>query len=164
MRNRWHSVRRRSSAHLTLAETSLVAEERKIVEFRSDDDDEVVLRLSFEPDRSGIGLDLFNVEVRTSELTFDHGVLTASGDYLSAFFADLARDWRGWTDTRRWDAVENGMSIDATHRGRVVELLFTLRRDYKPDAWVFRLPFFMAPGESMSRTASEIASLFEQSP
>jgi len=30
------------------------------------------------------------------------------------------------------------------------------------DAWVFRVPFFVEPGERLSRTASEVASLFGQ--
>jgi Family of unknown function (DUF6228) len=139
-----------------------VAGQGKIVEFRSDDDHDVILRVAFEPDLSGVGLDLFRIEVKTPELTCDYGVLTADGDGIRAFFTDMARDWRGWTDTRRWDAIEDGMSIEATHRGRIVELLFILRRDYKPDAWELRLPIFMTPGESLTRAASEVVSLFEQ--
>jgi hypothetical protein len=139
-----------------------VEEQPKTVEFRSENTHDVFLRLSFHPDRSGIGDDLFNVVVKTPELTLDHDVPTLEGDNLGAFFADLVRDWRGWTDTRRWNALTNGMSIEATHRGRLVELLFTLRSNHEPDAWVFRIPFFLAPGESLSRRASEVASLFEQ--
>jgi Family of unknown function (DUF6228) len=140
-----------------------MAEQPKVVEFRSDDDPGVVLRLAFERDRSGSGLDLFEVHARTPVLSCDHAVLTWNGDGLRTFFGDLVRDWRGWDGTRRWDAVEHGMSIEATHRGRVVELLFILRRDYEPDAWELRLPIIIAPGEPLAQAARATASLFDES-
>jgi hypothetical protein len=138
-----------------------MAEQAKVVEFRSDDEHDLVVRVAFEPSRVDSELDLFKVQVRAPDLTCDHSALSFKGDDLSAFFADLERDWRGWADTRRWDALEYGMSIEATHRGRVVELLFILRRDYKPDAWELRLPISIAPGEPLARMASEVRSLFE---
>jgi hypothetical protein len=139
-----------------------MAEQAKGVEFRSDDEHDLVVRLSFESATSDSELDLFKVQVRTPHLACDHGMLTFKGDGLSAFFADLERDWRGWADTRTWDALEHEMSIEARHRGRVVELLFILRRDYKPEAWELRLPIFIAPGEPLTRVASEVRSLFER--
>jgi hypothetical protein len=52
------------------------------------------------------------------------------------------------------------MSLEATHRGNRVELLFIVRRDYKPDAWQARLPILVAPGESLSALARASAELF----
>ena len=139
-----------------------MAQQPKVVEFRSEDDYSAALRLSFQRDRSGSGLDLVKVQIRTPDLTCDHAVLTWNGDGLSGFFGNLARVWRGWDGTRRWDALEHGMSVEATHRGRVVELLFILRRDYSPDAWELRLPILIAPGESLRRAAADVESLFEE--
>ena len=132
----------------------------QVAQVRSDDDAHAVLTLSFEQDASGSGLDLFVVKVRTTELTCDHGALTAGGDGLSDFFADLARNWRGWDGRVSWDALEHGMTVEATHQGRLVELVFILRRDYKADAWQLRLPILIAPGEALSRVAGEVAALF----
>jgi hypothetical protein len=139
------------------------AETSRFVEFRSDDDFSAVLRLSFGRDASGVGLDLFTVQIRTPELTCDHGVLTSGGDGLEGFLAGLARGWHGWDGTRRWDALEHGMSVEATHRGRVVELLFIVRRDYEQDAWELRLPILIAPGESLTRITSETSALIRES-
>jgi hypothetical protein len=77
--------------------------------------------------------------------------------------ASLADDWRGWDGTRTWRALEDGMSIEATHRGKRVELLFIIRRDYEPDAWEVRLPILVAPGESLSAIARSGAQLFDSS-
>lgn len=137
-----------------------MTERSPTVSFRSEDDDSACFRLSFERDRSGSGLDLLRAAVKAPDLQCNHAALSWNGDGLGAFFQDLARDWRGWEGTRTWDALEHGMSIEATHLGRVVKLLFVLRRDYKPDAWELRLPIEIAPGESLARAASEIESLF----
>jgi hypothetical protein len=58
----------------------------------------------------------------------------------------LVGDWRGWDGTRAWDAVEHGMTIEASHRGSRVESLFILRRHYDSDAWELRIPIRVAPG------------------
>ena len=46
------------------------------------------------------------------------------------------------------------MSIEATHHGNRIELLFIVRRDYNSDAWELRLPILVAPGESLSLSLS----------
>jgi hypothetical protein len=53
------------------------------------------------------------------------------------------------------------MTIEANHRGSRVELVFIVRRDYKPDAWQARLPVLFAPGESLSQLAKATAELFK---
>ena len=118
------------------------------------------MRISFERDASGSGVDVFNVHVQAPNIACDHAVVTWEGDGLDAFMSELARDWRGWGGTRRWEALEHGMSIEAIHRGRVVELLFIIRRDYRPDAWELRLPISITPGESLTRVTSACAGLF----
>ena len=46
---------------------------------------------------------------------------------LPEFFAQMARDWRGWVDTREWEAFEGELRLSATmdrtgHISLVVEL------------------------------------------
>jgi hypothetical protein len=130
-----------------------------VVEFQSDDSHGAVLRLGYDPVDSDFGT--FAVDIRGDGLTCDVGVLSMCGDGLDTFLATLAADWRGWDGTRAWDALEHGMTIEATHRGKRVELLFIVRRDYKPDAWQVRLPVLVAPGESLSRLAKSTAGLFK---
>jgi hypothetical protein len=137
----------------------MLAVTQKAVEFRPDDNLEAVVRLSF-PQRDGPdGIGSFSVEVEADGVRSERGVLTFGGDGLDKFLADLASDWRGWKGVRRWDALENGMSIEATHQRNRVELLFIIRRDYMPDAWEVRLPILVAPGESLARLARATADL-----
>lgn len=103
-----------------------------IVEFRSDEDRGAVLRLAYHAQDSGFGM--FGVEIRAGGLSCDESVLTLRGDGLDTFLGTLASDWRGWEGTRTWDTLEHGMSIEATHRGNRVELVFVVRRDYESDA------------------------------
>jgi Family of unknown function (DUF6228) len=137
----------------------------RLVEFRSEDDSSgTVVGVAFRRDTSGSGLDLFTVHVSAPGVSCDHAALSFGGDGLATFMAHLARDWRGWTGTRRWDALENGMGIEATHHGGRVELLFIVRRDLERDAWELRVPISLAPGESLARVALACAGLFADSP
>ena len=65
-------------------------------------------------------------------LVYDETALSLKGEGLDAFLAGLARDWRGWNGVRTWDALEDGISVRATHHGKRVELLFIVRCDYRP--------------------------------
>jgi hypothetical protein len=130
-----------------------------VVEFQSEDSHGAVLRLGYDPVDSDFGT--LAVEIRADGLTCSEGVLSMRGDGLDTFLASLAADWRGWDGTRNWDALEHGMTIEATHRGNRVELLFIVRHDYKTDAWQVRLPVLVAPGESLSRLAKSSAELFK---
>jgi hypothetical protein len=134
-------------------------EESASVEIRPDDYLTPVVRLSFPYAPDAEGFRTLKVEIEADGLRCDHGVMTLGGDGLDRFLGDLAADWRGWEGTRGWHALEDGMSIEATHRGGRVELLFTLRRNYKPDAWEVRLPILVAPGESLASIADQTARL-----
>ena len=129
------------------------------IEFRSDETEDAVLRLGYHPYDSDFGS--LTVSIRAGGLTYDESALSAHGDGLDTFLASLAEDWRGWDGTRTWDALEHGMTIEATHHGSRVELLFIVRRDYKPDAWQARFPVFVAPGESLSRLAKTTSEYFK---
>jgi hypothetical protein len=65
-------------------------------------------------------------------LNCERAVLTLAGDGLDRFFADLASDWRGWKDVRRWDALESGMTSRQPTRGIASSCCSSFRRDYTP--------------------------------
>jgi hypothetical protein len=86
------------------------------VEFRTDDNRNLVMRLAATPaDADGFGG--FDVVVEAEGVRAERAVLTYGGDGLDAFFQSLAADWRGWEGTRTWDAVERGLTIEATIAG-----------------------------------------------
>lgn len=134
--------------------------ERDVVEFRSEDSTNALVRLSYDPADSDFGM--LVVDIRADGLTCEEGALSLRGDGLDAFLASLAADWRGWDGTRRWDTIKQELTIEATHHGRRAELLFTVRPpEYKPDAWQVRFPVFVAPGESLARLAKAATELFK---
>lgn len=56
--------------------------------------------------------------------------------------------------------LEHHLSIQATHTGRAVRLLFILRETpYQDGAWELRGPIEIAPGESLSRLTEAVRSL-----
>jgi hypothetical protein len=127
------------------------------VEIRPDDEPDTVLRLSYAPGHNG--LDALHVEVEADGLTVNAGGLTLRGDGFDHFLTELANDWRGWEGVRRWESLERDVSVEATHEGRRVELVFVLRRDYTSDAWEVRLPILVAGGESLSAIARRVTRL-----
>jgi hypothetical protein len=82
---------------------------------------------------------------------------------LDGFLTKLGHDWKGWRRTRRWETFRGEFSIDATHRGRVVEFLFVLRvpcgRNWEDPRLEVRLPVLVPPGEQLSRIV-DVASQF----
>lgn len=128
---------------------------QEIVEFTSEEGN-ARLRLGYEPsiDRD---FGTFAISIQADGLTCEWSALSVRGDGLDGFVASLAADWRGWEGVRTWDALERGLSIEATHLGNRVELAFIVRRDYQSDAWCIRLPIRVYPGESLNRLARATA-------
>lgn len=121
------------------------------IEFRSDDGPVVVL----------VGYDAYDsdfghivAEIRADGLTCDHAALSLRGDGLALFLASLVADWTGWAGTRRWESLRGELSIEASHRGHAVELLFIAKQGEPLDAWQLRLPVHVNPGEPLSRLAA----------
>jgi hypothetical protein len=57
------------------------------------------------------------------------GSPTGGASDLAGFVQNLADDWQGWSDTRVWRALENEMTLEASHDGRAhVMLAVTIRR------------------------------------
>lgn len=120
------------------------------------------VRLTYEPMDEDIGT--LVVEIRATRLTYEAPVESLKGDGLDRFFAGLADHWKGWRGVRHWQTIFGELCIDATHRGRYVELLFVTRVPYRgeepgdPDVEV-RLRIEVEPGEELSRLAAAAAQL-----
>src|SRR5262245_26678387 len=134
--------------------------EPAILEIRSEENGDSVVRLSFEPDTEDPDLATFDVRLTADGLECERTVSTTQdGNTLGRFAASLAEDWRGWEGTRTWESLWRDLRVEATHLGRAVELVFVLRPEDREDAWEVRLPILLTPGESLRRVASAAASL-----
>jgi hypothetical protein len=128
-----------------------------MAEFRSEDHPDTVVSIGGSED------DRLPVWIAAGGLSCAHYVVVHGDDGLPGFVAGLARDWRGWPGERRWHSLEEELTIVASHTGRRVELLVTLRRGIDPDAWSVSLPVPLAPGEALARAARDIEELFRAS-
>ena len=106
----------------------------ELIWLQSEDDERTRVGIAYEPSFDPYLADL-RVRVETDRLEYEGGLLvSADADGLATYLKGLVDDWRGWSGSRQWEALEHGMSICATHHGRRVELVFLVRRDWKPDA------------------------------
>jgi hypothetical protein len=126
------------------------------ITFRSDDGRAVIV-LAYDAFDSDFGHIV--IDGRDDGIRCDHGALSLRGDGLALFLRRLVADWAGWDGTRRWDTAGPELSIEASHHGRTVELLFIVRRDGEPDAWQLRFPVYLDPGEPLSRLAKASAEV-----
>lgn len=124
-------------------------------------DEDVVFRLvrEFPPQYE---VEAVEVTVEADGLTCRRGVITLAGDGLDTFFSELERDWQGWSGARVWNALEGGMTIEATHTGRRVALVVTLRHDSEPNVWELRLPLSLPPGEPLSEAAADMRAFWAE--
>jgi Family of unknown function (DUF6228) len=130
----------------------------ELIWLRSEQDERTAVGIAYEPPSFDPYLADLRVRVETDGIEYEGGMLvSADADGLAVYLASLVDDWRGWTGTREWEALEHGMTISATHQGRRVELVFTVRRDFKPDAWELRVPVIVSPGETLTRFAQAVS-------
>lgn len=106
------------------------------------------------------GFNYVSVRIEADGLSCSRGALMYGDDGISAFFGGLAQDWRGWDGTRHWNTIEQELTIDASHSGRRIELVFTLFRDFGPSSWRVVLAISIPPDESLDRLASDVQALF----
>jgi hypothetical protein len=106
------------------------------------------------------GFYLVPVRIEAAGLSCSQGAMTYGDDGIRAFFAELARDWRGWRGTRQWHTIEHDLAIEATHTGRKIDLGFTLRPGAYPANWRLVLEMSISPDASLDRLASDIGELF----
>jgi hypothetical protein len=76
-------------------------------------------------------------------------------DDLITLFADMARDWRGWTGERVYETIEHDLRISGTHRNSRIELDVELNHD----RWQVRMSTSLDAGEQLSSTADGLAVL-----
>jgi hypothetical protein len=129
------------------------------IQFQSNDYPDESLSIT-RPEIDSSGFCRMPVTINAHGLRCAHEVLMSGSDGLPDFIANLAKDWQGWTGTRAWEAVEQTLTIEATHTGRRIELVFTLRRDIDVDAWHVTIPMSIAPDESLKRLAESAEELF----
>jgi Family of unknown function (DUF6228) len=133
--------------------------EGRIVEF-SDERERALVRLSYSPLDEEVGTLL--VEMRAEGLVCERGVESHHGDGLDAFLKKLGHDWKGWRGTRKWETFRGELSIDATHEGRVVELLFVLWVPYHADTPFDRCLFARLLEEPSGELERERAVLLDR--
>jgi hypothetical protein len=77
---------------------------------------------------------------------------------VDEFFADLAREWRGWSGEKIWQPIEGGLRLSARHDGLGhVTLRTTLQQDAYPDGWRFEATLKLDAG-TLDATARDAAS------
>lgn len=113
-------------------------------------------------------VDAVTAELRSGTLSASqqvvHSYATGFTD-LVAFFESLAHDWRGWDGERRWDSLEGDLSLRAMYQYRHVQLRVTLRGPgpgWGNHGWEASISVTLDPGEQLTQTTAELASLFER--
>ncbi|RSD13230.1 DUF6228 family protein [Amycolatopsis eburnea] len=104
-------------------------------------------------DRSERDLVWFTARAEGDGLSAEVSVETLHGDSLDTFAAGLDRDFRGWTGTRTWTSFRSDLELSAAHTGRVVELVWTLRRH----GWECTVRTPVTPGEELRRFSADVA-------
>jgi hypothetical protein len=83
---------------------------------------------------------------------------------LPGFLARLESRWRGWDGVLSWTAMDEALTLDATHHGHAVLLGVTLRRvdrtaEGVPEVWSARLGLAVLPGEELRNLARDAATV-----
>lgn len=104
---------------------------------QSEQDERTRVGLAYEPPTFDPYLAGLRVRVETDRLQCEGHMLVSETQTGSRPISPAS--WRiggAGPASARWDALELGMSSDATHGGRMVGS----SRDYEPDAWELRIP------------------------
>lgn len=72
---------------------------------------------------------------------------------LGDFFADLARNWRGWESERVWQSLEGDVTLTASHDGLGTVKLRVLLRRMEVEEWSAKATLFLDAG-ALDRIAS----------
>jgi hypothetical protein len=108
------------------------------------------------PDGSPFTID---VELRSSGLAAELPVYASANSGfqdVARFFADMARDWRGWEGTRRYESLEGDLAIAASHHGHVALDVELVSHTHE---WTASAHVTINPGEDLARAAAEIDAL-----
>lgn len=90
-----------------------------------------------DPIRSGAGeLDYFTVAIEAPNANAVAKIYAYQAETLCAFFADIARSWRGWDGEKNWASLEGELGLRATSdRLGHVTLGYTLRSGHGLYDW-----------------------------
>ncbi|MEW9530145.1 DUF6228 family protein [Microbispora sp. NPDC049125] len=104
----------------------------------------------------------FLARAESGGLQAEVAVETIMGDGLAEFLEELVNDFRGWAGTRTWTSHRVDLQLEASHSGRRVELLWTLRfpdpNEQPGDLWSVTVRTLVSPGEDMTNLAREVRS------
>lgn len=78
---------------------------------------------------------------------------------LVLFFTDLSAQWRGWTGSKNYEALEGDLRISARHDGHV-SLDFEISQTSVPRGWTLAGVLVLDPGDELSKVAQESESFF----
>lgn len=103
-------------------------------------------------DRAGLSLDphnrdFFIATVQSRGLTATTQVSLYQSFGINEFFADLARDWRGWTDVRTWSSLEGELEIRATSDRSGHIYLEVALHDGAPARWAATVNLVVEAGQ-----------------
>jgi Family of unknown function (DUF6228) len=133
---------------------------------------DAVVRIALVEPPDDYGCARFEVEAEAERLKVqapvalfaDQGLVGGHANVgLADFLDDLVADWRGWEGAREWESLNRDLTLQATHHGRFIKIVFVFRRDRYPDAWEARVPIALAPGESLSSFARGVRSFWGHS-
>ncbi|WP_155848469.1 DUF6228 family protein [Arthrobacter sp. 35W] len=112
------------------------------------------------PERSPAGMvESILVTVDLLGLRASRRVVTINGfDDLLRFFNDLSLNWRGWSNTKTYESLEDDLRLTAKHDGHVrfsIELLQASERQ----GWSLTGELVIDPGEELTNAAQAIESM-----
>ena len=93
-------------------------------------------------------------------------VFHLEGDRLDTFFAELARDWRGWEDERTWCSLESALALSVMIE-RAGKVVFVVElRDSPAFTWRMAAKLAVENGQldALSRDAAAFSSLLRAAP
>lgn len=108
--------------------------------------------------RPGEGIAVLMARVVGAGIDARAGVSIASDvTHLLAFFAGMQEDWRGWAGERRFQSVEDELTLSARHAGRHIVLRVSLAPDAYPEqGWSCEFPLVVEPGEQLARFVRDL--------
>lgn len=73
---------------------------------------------------------------------------------LTDFFAEMHRDWRGWTGTRRWSSIDSDLELVAHHDGRI-----RISVALSGDGWSVKADLLVEPAEELTAAVAGLKDL-----
>ncbi len=126
------------------------------LELLSNDGAALVIRRDESPEAWG-----WQVKLSDRDASATARVDPNAGASVAEFFADLAREWRGWSDAKIWEPFERGLRLSARHDGLGhVALRVTLQQGIYPDGWSLEATLKLDAGalDAIARDAARLSA------